>query len=109
MSEIRTLLTSDICHLTSYSSQQRQDDDDHQDEPEHAARSVAPAAAVRPGRERADQQQDQNDDQNGGAHGPKSSVFSARQCAAAEKVPCYPTRNQGSRIRDQQSASSPDP
>src|SRR5260370_1240070 len=46
---------------------QQQDEQDDDDEAGAAARVIAPAAAVRPGRQRADQDQDQND-QKDGAH-----------------------------------------
>src|ERR1700688_57470 len=49
--------------------EQRQDDDDDQDQSQNSAGPVAPAGAVGPGRQCADQQQDQDDDQNGREHG----------------------------------------
>lgn len=45
---------------------QQQDDENDEEQPHDAAGGVAPAAAVRPGREGADQQQDQHDGQDEG-------------------------------------------
>jgi hypothetical protein len=43
---------------------QHQDHDNQQDQTQAAARTIAPAAAVRPRRDRAKQHQDADDDQN---------------------------------------------
>src|SRR5690606_3031992 len=47
--------------------QQKHDHDDQQHRDE-SARSVTPAAAIRPGRNRADQQQDEENEKNGPEH-----------------------------------------
>ena len=47
--------------LTVRLSEQDKDQDNHQDQAEAAGRVIAPAAAVRPSRERADDEQDQDD------------------------------------------------
>src|ERR1051325_4149624 len=46
----------------------QQDDDDQQDEAGAAARVVAPSPAIRPGRQRAEQDQNQEDDRYGAKH-----------------------------------------
>ena len=43
-----------------YSSQKKQDDNDHQDQSQSAGRIVAPSLAVRPSRQRTDQDEDQD-------------------------------------------------
>src|SRR6266508_994293 len=49
-------------------SEQEQDEKNDEDQPDHARRPVAPAAAIRPGWKRAEQDQDQDDDENGRQH-----------------------------------------
>jgi len=46
------------------SSQQKQNDDDHQDEAQPAAWSIAPVSAMRPARNRAQQQENQDNHQD---------------------------------------------
>ena len=52
-----------------YSAQQEQDKDDHQEQADTAAWSVAPVPTVGPAWQRADEQQDQYDQQDGAEHG----------------------------------------
>jgi len=64
----------------SQSPDQDQHDHDDEDQAQAAARIVAPAGAVRPSRQRADQQQNKYDDENGSEHG--SSQYMEGQAAS---------------------------
>src|SRR4029079_10460468 len=50
-------------------SEQEQNEEDNEDQSDHARWTIAPAAAIGPRRERAEQDQDQDDDENGRKHG----------------------------------------
>ena len=56
--------------------QEDEDENDDEDQPEAARRIVAPAGAIGPGRQRADENKNQDNQQNGSEHGHLPSFVS---------------------------------
>src|SRR5262245_19783180 len=78
---------------TLHASGQHQNQHNDQDQAEAAAGSVAPVAAVAPGRQRADQRKNQNHDQDGRKHDclarkrVRLTTFGAEQGSTAPGAP----------------------
>ena len=78
------------------------DKKNHQDQSDHARRTIAPAAAVGPGGERSEQDQDQNDDKDRRQRCYLSGLLVQKKCArsAGQRYAARTVDSTGSRRTD---------